>query len=103
MFQVDFPPLGAGTRLQFGWDPDTGTLSGRDAAFVMLAVQTARRDGYTIVHPWPTSIPIQDPLHVQGELAAIVSQFCLLDEAWQAALDELVPQGSDLDSLPILN
>ncbi len=98
MYQVDFHPLGAGKSLQFTWDPDTGVLSGRDAAFVLLAVQDALRDGTVTSHPWPTVYQVRNPLHSLPELAAIVSQFCLLNEEWQSALDCIMPLSDDITS-----
>lgn len=96
MYQVDFPPLGAGKSLQFAWDPAAGVLSGRDAAFVLLAVQDAMRDGTVTSHPWPTVYQVRDPLHTLPEMAAVVSQFCHLNQHWQEALERTFPDSQKL-------
>lgn len=101
MYRVDFPPLGAGKGLQFTWDPATGVLSGRDAAFVLLAVQDALRDGTVTSHPWPTVYRVRDPLHSLPELAAIISQFCRLNDEWRDAISVLAPPENDED-VPVI-
>lgn len=105
MYRVDFPSIGAGKGLQFAWDPAAGVLSGRDAAFVLLAVQDALRDGTVTSHPWPTVYQVRDPLHSLPELAAVVSQFCALNEEWQSALGRIVPLDDDIDSgdMPVIS
>lgn len=85
MYYFDLPPLGTGRGLSFEWDPVTGTISGRDADWVMMAVEDALRDGSVTSHPWPTSYPVHDPLHHLAEMAAVLSQFCLLDSQLQPA------------------
>lgn len=97
MYRVDFPSLGAGKGLQFAWDPAAGVLSGRDAAFVLLAVQDALRDGTVTSHPWPTVYQVRDPLHTLPEMAAVVSQFCMLNEEWQSALSSIAPPDNGIE------
>lgn len=105
MYRVDFLSIGAGKGLQFAWDPAAGVLSGRDAAFVLLAVQDALRDGTVTSHPWPTVYQVRDPLHSLPELAAVVSQFCVLNEEWQSALGRITPLDDDIDSgdMPVIS
>jgi len=101
MYRVDFPSIGAGKGLQFTWDSATGVLSGRDAAFVLLAVQDALRDGTVTSHPWPTVYQIRDPLHSQPELAAVISQFCRLSDEWRCAISVLAPPEND-ENVPVI-
>ena len=53
MTRIDLPALGAGPGLQFDWDPDTGTLSGRDAVFMQLAISHAVAEGSVSSPPGP--------------------------------------------------
>lgn len=87
MYHIDFPPLGAGKGLQFDWDPVSGTLSGRDAAFVMLAIQDALREGSITSHPWPTVYPVKNPLFETAELAVIISTICRVNDEWASIID----------------
>jgi len=82
MTRIDLPALGAGPGLQFDWDPDTGTLSGRDAVFMQLAISHAVAEGSVTSHPWPTRYPVHDPLHRPADMALVLSQFCQLDGEW---------------------
>lgn len=90
--------------MQFQWDPVAGVLFGRDAAFVLLAVQDALRDGTVTSHPWPTIYHVHDPLHSLPELAAVISQFCVLNDEWQSALGRIAPpdEGIEPDAMQVL-
>lgn len=79
--EFNLPPAGkAGDPLVFGWDDETGLLSGPGAEEVRQMADYAKKDGYVVGAPHPTTYDINDPLHRPAELAAVLSQYWVLDD-----------------------
>lgn len=57
---------------EFVWDPETGTLSGKDAGWLRQRIADALDCGEVGAHPAPWGIPVSDPLHSLTEMAAVV-------------------------------
>lgn len=66
------PCNGAGTTLDFEWDPDTGEVASRDAAEVRQLATDAMKAGYWLGHPQPTPYKIVDALHRPSEMAVLL-------------------------------
>jgi hypothetical protein len=71
--------------LEFEWDPETGKLGGRDAEEVRIAAEEAKRAGYALGHPHPTSYRITDPLRRMGDMAVILGSLWRLSPELAAA------------------
>ena len=84
--KLNLQPLTAheGT-LEFEWDPEGGTVRGRDAQRVQQLVDKANRLGSIVGHPYPTPFDITDPLRRAGKFAVVLRQYWRLDDEFAAA------------------
>ena len=86
--------------IAFEWDAQSGELRGDDAALVAKLAHEAKAAGELVGHPYPTSFPIADPLHLPSELAVVLGNYWklppdLADAYPQADGDDLITEIDD--------
>ncbi|MDP1674414.1 MAG: hypothetical protein Q8L65_15050 [Burkholderiales bacterium] len=84
--------------LDFAWDSDTGTFSGRDADRVQALVDEANARGMVTGHPYPTVYDITDPARTPSELAVVLGRYWTLTgelaAAYPAIAADDAPEGA---------
>lgn len=85
---LELKPLGAGQVVQFTWDSDAGTLTGRDAALIQSLVDEAIHHGDVLTDPYPSVYTLQgSPLHNVIDMAAVLSAYSLdIPKEWAVEL-----------------
>jgi len=77
--------------LRFSWDTETGEVTGQGADVVRFLAADALESGHVAVQPYPQTMPVTDPLHMPGELFAILAH--LYDVPPE--LRDLIPEQDD--------
>lgn len=72
--------------VEFEIDLDAGELQGNDADLVRMVLKDAMQGHEIISHPYPTAYEITDPFKSLPDLAIVLGQYWMLDDALQAAL-----------------
>lgn len=73
--------------LQFAWDAERGTVTGRDAILVLNSALFAQRQGYACIPPFPSTCDIVNPLKNISEMAAVLIEMGVeLDDELSKAL-----------------
>lgn len=82
-------------KLDFGWDPQTGDLSGPSAKIVERLAAYAQKTGSVQGRPYPTDYPVADPLHSISDMAVVLGQYWILPADLAAAHPSPVDDGED--------
>lgn len=83
--------------LEFEWDAESGEVKGPGADKLLGLVAAAVKDGHVVGHPYPTSFDINDPLHSEKEMAALLGNEWILSEDLAAAYPQV-----DEEEIPVL-
>lgn len=72
--------------VEFEIDLESGQLQGRDADLVRMVLKDAMSSNEIISHPYPTAYQIEDPFKYLPDLAIVLGQYWVLNDALRAAL-----------------
>jgi hypothetical protein len=75
------PKLGLGFDvIEFKWNPETGALSGKDAAIVEGLIDEAMEAGYVTGPPNSSKYPLFNPHQRPRDMALVLGQYFVLPE-----------------------